>query len=117
MSLLARDDGIEHLDEIAKLLELHGIACKLEEDLMKKCLIAGAVAAFAATSAFAQTTTVSSEYYVVRDATTKKCTMFKTKTEAETGHEGLHRELTALELPRPHRVGEAPAKAGRKIQC
>jgi len=68
---------------------------------MKKILVCGAVLAFAATSAFAQTT-VSSEYYVVRDATTKKCTivdkkpttttttvvdngMFKSKTEAETG--------------------------------
>jgi hypothetical protein len=65
---------------------------------MKKFLIVGAVSAFAVTSAFAQTT----EFYVVRDATTKKCTIvdkkpttttttvvdngiFKTKTEAETG--------------------------------
>jgi hypothetical protein len=69
-------------------------------NLMKKFLIAGAVAAFAVTSAFAQTT-VSSEFYVVRDASTKKCTIvdkkptttttvvdngtFKTRTEAETG--------------------------------
>src|SRR6476620_5119858 len=72
-------------------------------NVMKKYLIAGAVgavAAFAATAALAQTTAVSSEYYVVRDATTKKCTVvdkkptttttivdngtFKTKTEAET---------------------------------
>ena len=69
---------------------------------MKKFLISGALAAFAITSAFAQTATVSSEYYVVRDATTKKCTIvdkkpttttttivdngtYKTKTEAETG--------------------------------
>ena len=67
---------------------------------MKKLLLSGAVLAFAATSAFAQTT-VSTEYYVVRDATSKKCTIvdkkptttttivdngvFKTKTEAETG--------------------------------
>ena len=67
---------------------------------MKKFLIAGAVAAFAVTSAFAQTT-VSSEFYVVRDASTKKCTIvdkkptvtttivdngiFKTRAEAETG--------------------------------
>jgi hypothetical protein len=65
---------------------------------MKKSLISSALAVFAATSAFAQT----SEYYVVRDATTKKCTIvdkkptattttivdngiFKTRTEAETG--------------------------------
>jgi hypothetical protein len=66
---------------------------------MKKLLISTALAAFAVTSAFAQTT---SEFYVVRDATTKKCTIvdkrpttttttvvdngvFKTRTEAETG--------------------------------
>jgi len=68
---------------------------------MKKFLALGALIAFAATSAFAQTTTVSSDFYVVRDATTKKCTIvdqkpttttttvvdngiFKTRTEAET---------------------------------
>ena len=68
---------------------------------MKRLLLSGAVVAFTVTSAFAQTT-VSSEYYVVRDATTKKCTIvdktptttsttvvdngaFKTRTEAETG--------------------------------
>ena len=67
---------------------------------MKKFLLSGTVLAFAATSALAQTT-VSTEYYVVRDATTKKCTIvdkkptttttivdngiFKTRTEAETG--------------------------------
>jgi hypothetical protein len=70
-------------------------------ELMKRFLISGALAAFAVTSAFAQPTTVSTEYYVVRDATTKKCTIvdkkptttttivdngtFKTRTEAETG--------------------------------
>lgn len=67
---------------------------------MKRVLLSSALVAFTLTSAFAQGT-VSSEYYVVRDATTKKCTivdkkptmtttivdngMFKTKTEAETG--------------------------------
>ena len=68
---------------------------------MKKSFALGVLIAFAATSAFAQTT-VSSEYYVVRDATTKKCTIvdqkpttttttvvdngiFKTRTEAEFG--------------------------------
>ena len=68
---------------------------------MKTFLITSALVAFAATSAFAQTT-VSSDFYVVRDATTKKCTIvdkkpttttttvvdngtFKTRTEAETG--------------------------------
>jgi hypothetical protein len=70
-------------------------------EFMKRFLISGALAAFAVTSTFAQTTTVSTEYYVVRDATTKKCTIvdkkptttttivdngtFKTRTEAETG--------------------------------
>jgi hypothetical protein len=68
---------------------------------MKKFLIAGVFAALAVTSVSAQTTTVATEYYVVRDATTKKCTIvdkkptttttivdngiFKTRTEAETG--------------------------------
>lgn len=67
---------------------------------MKTLLIAttAAVVAFSASSAFAQST----EFYIVRDATTKKCTIvdkkpttttitvvdhgtFKTRTEAETG--------------------------------
>jgi hypothetical protein len=65
---------------------------------MKKLLLSSAVLAFTATSAFAQTAT---EFYVVRDASTKKCTIvdkkpttttttvvdngvFKTRTEAET---------------------------------
>lgn len=68
---------------------------------MKQLLLSSAVIAFAAGSAFAQTA-VTSEFYVVRDATTKKCTIvdkkpttttttivdngvFKTRTEAETG--------------------------------
>ena len=67
---------------------------------MKKALALSALIAFTASSAFAQTT-VSSEFYVVRDETTKKCTIvdkkptttttivdngvFKTRTEAETG--------------------------------
>ena len=75
-------------------------------------LALSALIAFAAiTSAFAQTT-VSSEFYVVRDEATKKCTIvdkkpttttsmfdngvFKTRAEAETGHEdheGLHDQL------------------------
>jgi hypothetical protein len=68
---------------------------------MKKLLLSGAVAAFAVTSAFAQTAT---EYYVVRDTATKKCTIvdkkpttttevtqvggttvYKSRTEAESG--------------------------------
>ena len=65
---------------------------------MKKLLLSSAFVAFTITTAFAQTT----EFYVVRDATTKKCTIvdkkptattttvvdngtFKTRTEAETG--------------------------------
>lgn len=73
---------------------------------MKKFLLSTAVIAFGVTSAFAQTATVSSEYYVVRDASTKKCTIvdkkpttttttvvdngiFKTKTEAETGMKSI----------------------------
>ena len=65
---------------------------------MKKLLLSTAVVAFTVTSAFAQTT----EFYVVRDTATKKCTIvdkkptattttivdngtFKTRTEAETG--------------------------------
>ena len=69
---------------------------------MKKLLLSSAVVAFSVTSAFAQTA-VSTEYYVVRDTSTKKCTIvdkkptttttttvvgdgvFKTRTEAETG--------------------------------
>jgi len=66
---------------------------------MKKIALS-ALIAFAATSAYAQTT-VATEYYVVRDEATKKCTIvdkkptttttivdngiFKTRTEAETG--------------------------------
>ena len=69
---------------------------------MKKLLLSAAVVAFTVTSAFAQTT----EFYVVRDATTKKCTIvdtkpttttttivdngtFKTRTEAETGMKSI----------------------------
>jgi hypothetical protein len=72
---------------------------KPKEDTLKKILFVGALA-FAAGS-FAQSASAA-EYYVVRDATTKKCTVvdtkptsttttvvdngvYKTKTEAETG--------------------------------
>jgi hypothetical protein len=71
---------------------------KLEEDTLRKFLMIGTLV-FAA-SAIAETA-VAAEFYVVRDATTKKCTVvdtkpttttttivdngvFKTKTEAET---------------------------------
>jgi hypothetical protein len=70
-----------------------------EEDTLKKFLMIGTLV-FAA-SAVAETA-AAAEFYVVRDATTKKCTIvdtkpttttttvvdngvFKTKTEAETG--------------------------------
>lgn len=74
---------------------------------MKQFVICVAMAAFGVTSAFAQTGVVASEYYVVRDVATKKCSVvdrkppltkpttttetivdngtFKTRTEAETG--------------------------------
>jgi hypothetical protein len=68
---------------------------------MKKFLILSALTVFGIATATAQTA-VSTEYYVVRDATTKKCMVvdkkpttttttivdngtFKTKTEAEAG--------------------------------
>ena len=67
--------------------------------MMKNVLVAGT---FVIASALAAQTASAAEYYVVRDATTKKCTVvdtkpmtttttvvdngiFKTKTEAETG--------------------------------
>ena len=70
-----------------------------QEDELKKIVMVGALA-FAAAS-FAQTANAA-EFYVVRDATTKKCTVvdtkpttttttivdngtYKTKTEAESG--------------------------------
>ena len=40
----------------------------------KKLQLSSAIVALTATSAFAQTA-VTTEYYVVRDATTKKCTI------------------------------------------
>ena len=69
---------------------------------MKKTLMTVALAIFAISTAASAQTTVSTEYYVVRDASTKKCMVvdkkpttstttivdngtFKTKTEAETG--------------------------------
>jgi hypothetical protein len=75
-----------------------GITCYYEEETLKKTLMIGAIA-FAASS-IAQTA-MAAEFYVVRDASTKKCTVvdtkpttstvtivdngtFKTKTEAET---------------------------------
>jgi hypothetical protein len=75
-----------------------GVYLPLEERMKK--FVLSALAVFIASSALAQTV-VSSEYYVVRDPSTKKCTIvdkkptttttivdhgiFKTRTEAETG--------------------------------
>jgi hypothetical protein len=70
-----------------------------EEEALNKYLIAGA---FVVASTLVAQTASAAEFYVVRDATTKKCTIvdskpttttttvvdngiFKTKTEAETG--------------------------------
>ena len=70
---------------------------------MNKYLIAGA---FVVASALVAQTASAAEFYVVRDATTKKCTIvdskpttttttvvdngtFKTKTEAETGMKSM----------------------------
>ena len=69
---------------------------------MTRTLLAGAIAVAFAGTAFAQTT----EYYVVQDTSTKKCTIvdkkptttttvvvgdgvFKTRTEAETGMKSI----------------------------
>jgi uncharacterized protein with FMN-binding domain len=74
------------------------LSTSLEDTKMKKLLISVTIAAFAVTGAYAQT----AGFYVVRDATTKKCTIvdqkpttttttvvgdgvYKTRTEAETG--------------------------------
>ena len=70
-----------------------------------KYIIAGALSLGMTVSAFAQTTT-STEFYVVQDMATKKCTIvdkkpttttsvsvgngvFKTRTEAETGMKSI----------------------------
>jgi hypothetical protein len=70
---------------------------------MKKILLSGAVAALAITAAYAQP---AAGFYVVQDATTKKCTIvdqkpttttttvvgdgvYKTRTEAETGMKSI----------------------------
>jgi hypothetical protein len=47
---------------------------------MKKLLLAGVAVAIMGTSTFAQTA-VATEYYVVRDATTKKCTIVDKKPD------------------------------------
>jgi len=47
---------------------------------MKTLMLSGTVVAVAATGAYAQT----AEFYVVRDATTKKCTIVDTKPTTTT---------------------------------
>ena len=47
---------------------------------MKTLMLSGIVVAVAATGAYAQT----AEFYVVRDATTKKCTLVDTKPTTTT---------------------------------
>jgi hypothetical protein len=89
-------------DKVEQLVSLRvagGIITKLEEITLKKVLMIGALAFAASTVA---QTAMAAEYYVVRDSTTKKCTVvetkptsttttvvdngiYKTKTEAETG--------------------------------
>jgi hypothetical protein len=76
-----------------------GTTKKLEEDTLRKNLMIAALA-FAATAVAGPA--MSAEYYIVRDSTTKKCTVveskpttttttivgngvYKTRTEAETG--------------------------------
>ena len=89
----------EKLEPMASPRIADGIAKKPEEDILKKFLMIGALAFTAMTVA---ETAMAAEYYVVRDSTTKKCTVvetkptssttvvvdngvYKTKTEAETG--------------------------------
>ena len=69
---------------------------------MKKLLLSGAVVAFTVTSALAQTT-VSSEYYVVRDATTKKCTIVDKKptTQSSMDHRSPRLRVRRLSLRDP----------------
>lgn len=50
-----------------------------EEDTMKKLFVCGALAAFALT-----TQASAAEFYIVRDATTKKCTVVETKPTTTT---------------------------------
>jgi hypothetical protein len=97
--LAARFSSREKVEHLVSRRVAEGITRKPEEDTLKKFLMIGALA-FAATTV-AQTATAA-EFYVVRDATTKKCTVvdakptsttttvvdngiYKTKTEAETG--------------------------------
>jgi hypothetical protein len=78
---------------------LPAASCKPEEDALKKFLMIGTLV-FAASAV--THSAIAAEFYVVRDATTKKCTVvdtrpttttttivdngtFKTRTEAETG--------------------------------
>jgi hypothetical protein len=77
------------------------ISVNNKEVTMKRLILTAVLAIFATTSVFAQPAVLGTEYYVVRDATTKKCTIvdkkptiitttivdngtFKTRAEAET---------------------------------
>jgi hypothetical protein len=87
---------VEHSVEV-RVARLHH--AKLEDAPLKKLLMIGALA-FAATTV--AESAIAAEFYVVRDSTTKKCTVvdtkpttttttvvdngtYKTKTEAESG--------------------------------
>jgi hypothetical protein len=51
-----------------------------EEDIMKKLIVCGALAAFALGTQAAS----AAEFYIVRDATTKKCTVVDSKPTTTT---------------------------------
>src|SRR5690242_21678426 len=53
---------------------------KREEDFMRKLIMCGALAAFALGTQAAS----AAEFYIVRDATTKKCTVVDTKPTTTT---------------------------------
>jgi hypothetical protein len=89
-------EKVEHSVEV-RVARLHH--AKLEDAPLKKLLMIGALA-FAATTV--AESAIAAEFYVVRDSTTKKCTVvdtkpttttttvvdngtYKTKTEAESG--------------------------------
>lgn len=54
--------------------------CQIEETDMKKLIVCGALAAFALGTQAAS----AAEFYIVRDATTKKCTVVDTKPTTTT---------------------------------
>ena len=93
------DPDREKVEHLVSLRVADGIMKKPEENTLKKFLMIGALAFTAMTVA---ETAMAAEFYVVRDSSTKKCTVveskptsttttvvdngiYKTKTEAETG--------------------------------